>query len=172
MTTKTKTVPIQPPPNFVAPYPAINPLKMLFMCICVFRCGFLRCLPHQRDNRSSLPRTSRRGRLLCPRASAPQVALEGLHQRRHVGFGRIGEHPQVGRQGSIRCEIVFHSVAFGSVNFFSGARDAAPSPPGSALLSKAVSRFAQCKGRHIAVPECYTFILVSCIVSPMGIARR
>ena len=28
---KTIIVPKQPPPNFLAPYPAINPLKMLFM---------------------------------------------------------------------------------------------------------------------------------------------
>ena len=29
--TKTMMVPKQPPPNFFAPYPAIKPLKILFM---------------------------------------------------------------------------------------------------------------------------------------------
>ena len=31
--TNTITVPKQPPPNLLAPYPAINPLKMLFIVL-------------------------------------------------------------------------------------------------------------------------------------------
>lgn len=33
---KTKIVPKHPPPNFFAPYPAINPLNILFMINCFY----------------------------------------------------------------------------------------------------------------------------------------
>lgn len=36
--TKTIIVPKQPPPNFFAPMPAINPLKILFIVLCFFLC--------------------------------------------------------------------------------------------------------------------------------------